>query len=97
MTEEVTYDDDIIDQLRRAASFSMVAGHRRLLENAVDEIVRLRLTEEERSAVEEAERCLLKIATEQAHMEILGDMPPHESVDRLLVAAALRGLLERKK
>lgn len=97
VTKEVTYDDDIIDQLRRAALFSMVAGNRRMLENAADEIARLRLTEEDRAAIEEAEQCLIQMSTEQARLEILDDMPPHASVNRLLVASTLRGLLERKK
>jgi hypothetical protein len=42
VADEVTYKDDITAQLRRAAAFSMIAGHRRLLEQAAEEIERLR-------------------------------------------------------
>lgn len=42
MADEVTYRDDIVLQLRRAAAFSMIAGNRLMLEQAADEIERLR-------------------------------------------------------
>lgn len=41
---EVTYQDDIVEQLRRAATFSMIAGNRQMLEKAAAEIERLRLS-----------------------------------------------------
>lgn len=49
--DEVTYQDDITVQLRRAATFSMIAGNRQMLETAADEIERLRLTDAEREAL----------------------------------------------
>ena len=50
--DEVTYQDDIVLQLRRAAVWSMLNGQRQMLETAADEIERLRLTDAEREAVE---------------------------------------------
>lgn len=47
---EVTYKDDIVLQLRRAATFSVVAGHRQLLETAADEIERLRMPTDSKPA-----------------------------------------------
>ena len=50
--DEVTYQDDIVLQLRRAAVWTMLNGQRHMLDQAADEIERLRLTDAERDAVE---------------------------------------------
>jgi len=42
VADEVTYQDDIVAQLRRAAVFSMIPGNRQMLETAAAEIERLR-------------------------------------------------------
>ena len=42
MADEVTYKDDIVAQLRRAAVWSMFDGQRHMLETAAAEIERLR-------------------------------------------------------
>lgn len=49
MFNEVTYKDDIVSQLRRAALFSMIKGNREMLEKAANEIENLRkqITKEE--------------------------------------------------
>ncbi len=49
--DEVTYQDDIVLQLRRAAVWTMLNGQRHMLDQAADEIERLRLTDAEREAV----------------------------------------------
>lgn len=52
--DEVTYQDDIVLQLRRAAVWTMLNGQRHMLDHAADEIERLRLTAAEREAVQVA-------------------------------------------
>ena len=59
------------------------------------EIERMRLTDAEREAVKEAERCLMWQSAVEAVCEVRDDLPPHESVERAQDAATLRGLLER--
>jgi len=44
VADEVTYQDDIVAQLRRAAVWSMFDGQRHMLETAAAEIERLRLS-----------------------------------------------------
>jgi len=51
MADEVTYQDDIVLQLRRAAVWTMMNDQRHMLDQAADEIERLRLTDAEREAV----------------------------------------------
>lgn len=42
MADEVTYQDDIVLQLRRAAVWTMLNDQRHMLDQAADEIERLR-------------------------------------------------------
>lgn len=49
--DEVTYKDDIVLQLRRAAVWTMLNDQRQMLETAAADIERLRLTDAERTAV----------------------------------------------
>ena len=53
--DEVTYQDDIVLQLRRAAVWTILNDQREMLNHAADEIERLRLTAAEREALEYVE------------------------------------------
>gem|GEM_PF-5785974 len=55
------------------------------------------LTDAEREAVEQAERCLLWQSAVEAESESRDGRPPQKSVERAQVAATLRGLRERLK
>ena len=48
---EVTYQDDIVLQLRRAAVWTMLSGQRHMLDQAADEIERLRNLLERKATV----------------------------------------------
>ena len=79
---EVTYQDDLALQLRRAAVWTMLSGQRHMLDQAADEIERLRLTAAEREAIEAA---MNAYGLDNANPECAA------------IEATLWGLLERTK
>lgn len=87
MADEVTYEDDIVLQLRRAAEWTMLDCQRHMLQCAADEIEKLRGKPQ---VQDDNERGFVTI-TMPAHMA--GD---NEAIARLHSALAAEREAERK-